>query len=94
MRSSTCPQCSGRFNNHAAQEGDVRALLHDIRSLKDARAPKSANEMAAPVSFYVPELAPANAGARSLTKADIERYLKSAGFSLPADAMLEPSVSP
>jgi hypothetical protein len=62
------------------------SAIHDIRSLKDAKSPKSANEMAALVAFYVSELAPANERRSTITKADIERYFKSAGFSLPADA--------
>jgi hypothetical protein len=60
--------------------------IHDIRSLKDAKAPKSANEMAALVAFYVSELAPGGERRSTIAKADIERYFKSAGFSLPADA--------
>jgi hypothetical protein len=62
------------------------ASIHDIRSLKDAKSPKSANEMAALVAFYVSELAPTGERRSAITKADIERYFKSAGFSLPADA--------
>jgi hypothetical protein len=61
-------------------------VIHDIRSLKDAKSPKSANEMAALVAFYVSELAPVGERRSAITKADIERYFKSAGFSLPADA--------
>jgi len=60
--------------------------IHDIRTLKEAKAPKSANEMAALVAFYVSELAPADERRNTIAKADIERYFKSAGFNLPADA--------
>ena len=62
------------------------SAIHDIRSLKEAKSPKSANEMAALVAFYISELAPAGERKSAITKADIERYFKSAGFSLPADA--------
>ena len=48
--------------------------------------PKSANEMAALVAYYVSELAPAGDRQSEISKTDIERYFKSAGFSLPADA--------
>jgi hypothetical protein len=67
---------------------DVSALgaIHDIRTLKETKAPKSANEMAALVAYYVSELAPANDRKKEITKADIERYFKTAGFNLPADA--------
>jgi len=60
--------------------------VHDIRSLKEAKAPKSAIEMAALVAFYASELAPVGERRSAITKTDIERYFKSAGFNLPADA--------
>ena len=60
--------------------------IHDIRGLKEAKLPKSANEMAALVAFYVSELAPAGERRNAITRADIERYFKSAGYKLPADA--------
>jgi hypothetical protein len=59
--------------------------VQDIRSLKDVKNPKSANEMAALVAYYVSELAPA-AESKQINRADIERYFKTAGFRLPADA--------
>lgn len=42
--------------------------------------------MAALVAYYVSELAPAGDRRNEINKADIERYFKSAGFGLPADA--------
>jgi len=66
--------------------GHGAAKVHDIRSLKEEKAPKSANEMAALVAFYVSEVAPTNERKNTIAKADIERYFKSAGFTLPADA--------
>jgi hypothetical protein len=60
--------------------------IHDIRSLKEAKSPKSAIEMATLVAFYVSEAAPAGERKNAITKADIERYFKNAGFKLPADA--------
>jgi hypothetical protein len=60
--------------------------VQDIRSLKEAKSPKSANEMAALVAYYVSELAPAAERTKQINKADIERYFKTAGFRLPADA--------
>ena len=55
--------------------------IHYIRSLKKAKRPKSANEMAALVAYYVSELAPAVERKREINKIDIERYFKSAGTS-------------
>jgi hypothetical protein len=60
--------------------------IQDIRSLKEEKSPKSANEMAALVAFYLSELAPMEERKTTFAKADIERYFKSAGFNLPADA--------
>lgn len=60
--------------------------VHDIRTLKETKNPSSANEMAALVAFYVSEVAPVNERNQAIAKADIEKYFKSAGFKLPADA--------
>jgi hypothetical protein len=54
----------------------VALRISDIRSLKEAKAPKSANEMAALVAYYVSELAPADQRTKQINKADIERYFK------------------
>lgn len=62
------------------------AEMHDIRSLKETKNPKSANEMATLVAYYISELAPVGERHNAVTKADIERYFKNAGFRLPADA--------
>ena len=64
----------------------VHGAKHDIRSLKEAKNPRSANEMAALVAYYVSELAPEGERRSAINKADVERYFKSAGFNLPADA--------
>jgi hypothetical protein len=69
---------------HGQAPGAV--IIHDIRTLKEAKGPKSANEMAALVAFYVSELAPQADRKPEITAADIERYFKAAGFALPADA--------
>ncbi len=60
--------------------------IQDIRTLKETKNPKSANEMAALVAYYVSELAPVGERNKQINKADIERYFKMAGFKLPADA--------
>ena len=54
--------------------------------LRETKDPKSAIEMAALVAYYVSELAPAADRRNEITKSDIERYFKAAGFNLPADA--------
>lgn len=73
---------------HHAVQGHITkpGTIEDIRTLKETKAPKSANEMAALVAYYVSELAPAGDRKNAITKPDIERYFKAAGFNLPADA--------
>lgn len=66
--------------------GPKGALIQDIRTLKETKLPKSANEMAALVAYYVSELAPNNERKKEIGKTDIERHFKAAGFRLPADA--------
>jgi hypothetical protein len=60
--------------------------VQDIRSLKEAKAPKSANEMAALVAYYVSELAGGTERKAQIDKNDIERYFKGAGFKLTSKA--------
>ena len=67
----------------ATSQGHV---IQDVRTLKEAKLPKSANEMAALVAYYVSELAPVSERKKEIGKSDIERHFKAAGFRLPADA--------
>lgn len=55
----------------------------DIRSLKDEKKPRSANEMAALVAFYLSEVAPESERKDAIEKSDILKYFKQAGFRLP-----------
>jgi len=55
----------------------------DIRSLKDQKQPRSANEMAALVAYYVSELLPPGERRPVVTAADIEKYFKQANYRLP-----------
>ncbi len=57
----------------------------DIRSFTELKAPKSANEMAAVVAFYLSELAPEPERKDFITTADIKRYFKLANFPLPKE---------
>ena len=60
--------------------------IQDIRSLREEKAAKSANEMAALVAYYVSELAPRSERKPEINKTDVERYFKTAGFKLTAKA--------
>jgi len=55
----------------------------DIRTLKAQKNPRSANEMAALVAYYLAELAPVEERKASIDKSDIEKYFKQAVFTLP-----------
>lgn len=64
----------------------VAGTIHDIRTLKETKNPKSANEMAALVAYYVSELAAGSERKAEIDKKDIERYFKSSGFRLTSKA--------
>jgi hypothetical protein len=55
----------------------------DIRSLKEAKSPRSANEMATVVAYYLSELAPPGERRDTINTDDIQKYFKQAGYPLP-----------
>jgi hypothetical protein len=55
----------------------------DIRSLRDEKQPRSANEMAALVAYYLAELAPEDERKSEITTGDIQKYFKQANHPLP-----------
>jgi hypothetical protein len=55
----------------------------DIRSLKEAKQPKSDNQMAALVAYYLKEVAPVNDRKDAISQEDVEKYFKQAGYPLP-----------
>lgn len=57
--------------------------ITDIRSLKEEKRPRSANEMAALVAYYVAELAPEGERSSTINAETLRRYFKMAGFRLP-----------
>jgi len=61
-------------------------VMMDIRTLKETKQPKSANEMAALVAFYLSEIASTVERKQEIDKTDIERYFKLANFRLTAKA--------
>jgi hypothetical protein len=56
----------------------------DIRTLTAEKQPRSANEMAALVAYYVSELAAANEHSETVDPQIIRKYFKMAGFPLPS----------
>jgi hypothetical protein len=67
----------------ATAEATSPVLAGDIRSLKEAKAPRSAIEMAAVVAYYLSEVAPDGDRKDAVRTADLEKYFKQAGFKLP-----------
>jgi hypothetical protein len=55
----------------------------DIRALREEKKPKSANEMAAVVGYYLAEIAPASERKTEIGTPDIEKYFKQAQQRLP-----------
>lgn len=66
-----------------ASTGPAAPIVADIRSLKEAKQPKSDNQMAALVAYYLKEVAPSNDRKDAISQEDIEKYFKQAGFPLP-----------
>ncbi len=66
-----------------ATTAPVGTTVADIRSLKEMKQPKSDNQMAALVAYYLKEIAPANDRKDAISLDDVEKYFKQAGFPLP-----------
>ncbi len=67
----------------AASNPTTTQPVTDIRSLKDAKQPSSANQMAALVAYYLAELAPEGERRDVIDASDLERFFKQAGYPLP-----------
>lgn len=63
----------------------VTRPVADIRSLKEEKQPRSANEMAALVAYYLSELAPDGERSDTVNANAIRRYFKMAAFRLPRE---------
>jgi hypothetical protein len=63
--------------------GERRTLPAHIKELKNQKKPRSANEMAALVAYYLANLAPSTDRKDRITTKDIETYFKIAEFPLP-----------
>lgn len=55
----------------------------DIKALKQEKDPKSANQMAALVAYYLSDVAPIAERKKAIGSADVEKYFKQARFPLP-----------
>jgi hypothetical protein len=64
------------------------APIADIRSFTEQKKPRTANEMAAVVAYYLSEVAREPERKTEVSAADIEKYFKQAPFRLPAAARM------
>lgn len=55
----------------------------DIRTLKEQKTPRSANEMCAVIGYYLTEIAPIEERKSTINRRDVEKYFKQAAFQLP-----------
>ena len=55
--------------------------ISDIRSLKEAKQPKSDNQMATLVAYYLKELAPSADRKQAISHEDVEKYLQTGWVS-------------
>lgn len=82
------PQSSlGGTTDRPAGEGAggelARAATVHIKTLKEQKKPRSANEMAALVAYYLANVAPPEDRTDRITTKDVETYFKIAEFRLP-----------
>jgi hypothetical protein len=60
-----------------------QVAVTDIRSLRETKQPKSANEMAAVIGYYLAEVAPEAERKTAIGTAEIEKYFKQGQHPLP-----------
>lgn len=72
----------------ASTPADRTGRQVDIRSLKNEKSPRSANEMAALVAYYLSEAAPEAHRKQTINADDIKNYFKQAPFKLPSSAKM------
>lgn len=65
-----------------APAGSASTAVH-IKTLKEGKKPKSAQEMAALVAYYLSELAPPAERKKTVNAKDVDTYFKIAEFRLP-----------
>ncbi len=62
------------------------SAVRDIRTLRDEKAPRTANEMAALVAYYLSEAAPSGERKEAISIDDLSKYFKQANYPLPQRA--------
>ncbi len=72
----------------AASSGSSAPAMNDVRSLKEAKAPQTANEMAAVAAYYLSEVAPSAERKAEIEASDIKKLFKQADFPMPGKATM------
>ncbi len=67
---------------------ESRGQASDIRTLKKEKAPRSANEMAALVAYYLAEVAPEPYRKQNIDVDDVKTYFKQAPYPLPSSPVM------
>ncbi len=86
-RSGATSATSG-LDPSASETQTLTAPVSDIRSLREQKKPKSANEMAALVAYYLTYAAPEAERKEEISAKDIKKYFHQANFRLPGDATM------
>jgi hypothetical protein len=77
------PTISAQLATAIPAAASIPTPITDIKTLKEAKKPASAIEMACIVGFYLQELAPPSERKTETTVSDIDKYFRQAGYPLP-----------
>lgn len=84
MATVSAPPIGGTIDQlETSGSAPSRFPIKDIRSLTAEKQPRSANEMAAVVAYYLAEQAPESERSETINVEAVRRYFKMAGFPLP-----------
>jgi hypothetical protein len=79
---AAAPEAADEVASTAAPKNPVAPSVHDIRSFRTLKQPKSAVEMACLVAYYLESMAPPEHRKAAIATADLEKYFKQAGHPL------------
>lgn len=85
---SGAPSRPASFDTSVSEAQTLMPPVSDIRSLREQKKPKSANEMAALVAYYLTYAAPEAERKEEISAKDIRKYFHQANFRLPGDATM------
>src|SRR5882724_4308110 len=90
---NTAVSATGVQPSRAESSGDspietATEAIVDIRNLRASKSPKTDNEMAALVAYYLKHHAPSDEKKDAISTADLEKYFVQAGYPLPKQPRL------